>query len=64
MKSSEWYGPFKMDDEDWFYFQSVTEDGKFDGIRLNVYFDDKVISVSYSTHANHDSGVTQSFKNF
>ena len=63
LKTSRLYGPFRTEYHSAFSFQSITEDGKFDGIRLSINFAKHSISLSYSTDHNHDSGKPYEFLN-
>mgnify|MGYP007069294041 CR=1 FL=1 len=61
LKSSRFYGPFQTDYHSSFSFQTITEDGSFNGIRLTINFAKHSISLSYSTDHNHDAGKPYEF---
>lgn len=61
LKSSRFYGPFQSNYNSAFSFQTVTEDGSFDGIRLTIDFVKHAILLSYSTDHSQDAGKPYEF---
>ena len=64
LKSSNWTGPYKWDEGEHYHFQSVTQDGSFDGLTLTIRFDVKEIMLSYTTRATHNAGASHIFMNY
>ena len=61
LKKHKWYGPYKYDN--YYLFQTATDSGNFEGLLLQISFEDKGINLYFYDKKSYQYGTCFAFNN-